>query len=144
MSILVAPPLSSRSWVDPFQTHYFSKNLVTPGIETRDLWVFSQELRPLDQWRSSTSIIETYGAWGLQTMKYSASTLRLVSRSFEYVHSTDTRNSISDKLYIRKINILTNFRNLFGRKLDHFFSVLRESCRQFQFGVRTVFRLVFV
>jgi hypothetical protein len=26
-----------------FQTHYFSGNLVAPGIETRDLWVLRQE-----------------------------------------------------------------------------------------------------
>jgi hypothetical protein len=29
----VARQLSSRGWVDPFQTHYFSENLVAPGIE---------------------------------------------------------------------------------------------------------------
>jgi hypothetical protein len=29
----VAPQLYSRGWVDPFQIHYFSANLVVPGIE---------------------------------------------------------------------------------------------------------------
>jgi hypothetical protein len=29
----VSPQLYSRGWVDPFQTHYFSQNLVAPGIE---------------------------------------------------------------------------------------------------------------
>jgi hypothetical protein len=29
----VAPQLYSRGWVTPFQTHYFSENLVAPGIE---------------------------------------------------------------------------------------------------------------
>jgi hypothetical protein len=31
-SIQVAPQLSSWGWVDPFQTSYFSQNLVAPGI----------------------------------------------------------------------------------------------------------------
>jgi hypothetical protein len=31
----------------PFQTHYFSENLVAPGIEP-DLWIYSQELWSLD------------------------------------------------------------------------------------------------
>jgi hypothetical protein len=32
--IQLAPQLSSRGWVGPFQIPYFSENLVGPGIET--------------------------------------------------------------------------------------------------------------
>jgi hypothetical protein len=43
----VAPQLYSRGWVDPVQTHFFSENLVAPGLDP-DLWICSQELWPLD------------------------------------------------------------------------------------------------
>jgi hypothetical protein len=33
----IAPQLYSRVEWTPFQTHYFSENLVTPGIEPRPL-----------------------------------------------------------------------------------------------------------
>jgi hypothetical protein len=33
----VAPQLYSRGWVDPFQTNYFSENVVAPGIEPGSL-----------------------------------------------------------------------------------------------------------
>jgi hypothetical protein len=38
--------LTRAEWT-PFQTHCYSENLVAPGIDP-DLWVSSQELRPLD------------------------------------------------------------------------------------------------
>jgi hypothetical protein len=28
----------------PFQTHYFSENVIAPGIEREVLWIYSQEL----------------------------------------------------------------------------------------------------
>jgi hypothetical protein len=46
-SFQIAPQLYSRSWVDPFHTHYSSENLVAQESNP-DSWICSQEPWPLD------------------------------------------------------------------------------------------------
>jgi hypothetical protein len=43
-----------------FKTHYFSENLVAPGIEPQDLWICSQELLNTRPQRRSTFFYITY------------------------------------------------------------------------------------
>jgi hypothetical protein len=40
----VATQLYTLGWVDPFQTHYFSENVVAPGIQPRPLVIKPQTL----------------------------------------------------------------------------------------------------
>jgi hypothetical protein len=47
-SFQAAPQLSHEAERTPFQSHYYSENVVAPGNWTRNLWVCSQELWPLD------------------------------------------------------------------------------------------------
>jgi hypothetical protein len=44
----VAPQLYSRGWVDPVPDPLFLRKVGSPGNWTRDLWICSQELWPLD------------------------------------------------------------------------------------------------
>jgi hypothetical protein len=47
-SIQVAPQLSLRGWVDPVQDPLLLRKCGRAGNWTRDLWICSQELWPLD------------------------------------------------------------------------------------------------
>jgi hypothetical protein len=47
-SIQVAPQLSSRGWVDPVPDPLLLRKSGSAGNRTRDLWISSQELWPLD------------------------------------------------------------------------------------------------
>jgi hypothetical protein len=49
-SIQVIPQLSSRGWVDPVPDRLFLRKSGSAGNRTRDLWMCSQELWPLDHW----------------------------------------------------------------------------------------------
>jgi hypothetical protein len=46
--IQVAPQLSSRGWVDPVPNPLFLRQFGRAGNRTRDLWICSQKLWPLD------------------------------------------------------------------------------------------------
>jgi hypothetical protein len=48
LSIQVAPQLSSRGWVDPVTDPLLPRKSGTAGNRTRDIWICSQELWPLD------------------------------------------------------------------------------------------------
>jgi hypothetical protein len=48
ISIQVAPQLSTRGWVDPVPDPLFLRKSGSARNQTRPLWVFSQELWPLD------------------------------------------------------------------------------------------------
>jgi hypothetical protein len=54
--IQVAPQLSSRGWVDPVPDAHFLRKSGRAWNRTRDLWICSQKLRPLDH-RGVTSPI---------------------------------------------------------------------------------------
>jgi hypothetical protein len=56
LSIQVAPHLYSRGWVDPVPDPLLHRKSGSAGNRTRDLWICSQELWPLD-YRSPSSII---------------------------------------------------------------------------------------
>jgi hypothetical protein len=47
-SIQVAPQLSSRGWVGPVPDPLLLRKSASAGNRTRDLWICSQELWPLD------------------------------------------------------------------------------------------------
>jgi hypothetical protein len=112
------------------------------GKQVTELYIFAVYNNP--HYLYIIRVNKNYEAWCLQTTKYPEtrnSALRLVLHASEYVDLADTRHAIRSKLYVRKINILTNLPNPFGRKWDHFVSVLRQSCRQFLSEVHAVFRL---
>jgi hypothetical protein len=48
LSFLVAPQLSWRGWVDPVPDPLFLRKSYSAGNRTRDLWICSQKLWPLD------------------------------------------------------------------------------------------------
>jgi hypothetical protein len=57
-SIQVAPQLSSRDWVDPVPDPLLLTKSGSAGNRTRDLWICSQELWPLDH-RGGVQLITT-------------------------------------------------------------------------------------
>jgi hypothetical protein len=57
-SIQVAPQLSSRGWVGPVPDPLLLRKFGSAGNRTRDLWICSQELWPLDHRGCHTYYIE--------------------------------------------------------------------------------------
>jgi hypothetical protein len=65
-SIQVAPQLSSRGWVDPVPDPLLLRKSGSSGNRTRNLWICSQELWPLDH-RGGLKRRDIHASSGIRT-----------------------------------------------------------------------------
>jgi hypothetical protein len=74
-SVQVAPQLSSRGWVDPVPDPLLLRKSGSAGNRTRDLWICSQELWPLDHRGGQSRTFftwkyELFIAWSVRPESY--------------------------------------------------------------------------